>query len=280
MVRQNNQSPGIDPNDVFGDPDEDPDGVMDDVMEDVMEDVMDDVMEDVPRDNDVHFFPHTDTGNAELFAHRYSDRIRYDHKQERWLVWNGERWFPDNTGGGEALGSARRWAMRVRAMGALFLIGVVLIAACGGGGDGERDEDAIRRNVERADEIIFGDEVGLIQFQQYVARECRDADDLGDLLIGRGSIETLVGDAEVRFDVTNVEFLADDRALVSVRILVDGEAGLLGEDDDDTGLWVLQDGTWRSADDCEFYGTLESDDADEVSAEGQVEVEVTPSSSP
>ena len=37
----------------------------------------------------------TDTGNAEYFTARYGDRLRYDHRRSRWLVWDRHRWKPD-----------------------------------------------------------------------------------------------------------------------------------------------------------------------------------------
>ncbi|MBI2766516.1 MAG: toprim domain-containing protein [Chloroflexi bacterium] len=43
-------------------------------------------------------FAETDAGNAELFAHLYGDRCRYDWKRRRWLVWDRHRWVPEATG--------------------------------------------------------------------------------------------------------------------------------------------------------------------------------------
>ena len=40
-------------------------------------------------------FPTTDAGNAELFAHLYGDRLRYDHRRKRWLLWGSHSWMPD-----------------------------------------------------------------------------------------------------------------------------------------------------------------------------------------
>ena len=31
-------------------------------------------------------YPHTDSGNAELFAALFGDDVRFDHKRERWLL--------------------------------------------------------------------------------------------------------------------------------------------------------------------------------------------------
>jgi putative DNA primase/helicase len=40
-------------------------------------------------------FPRTDSGNAELFARLYGERLRYDHRRNRWLLWTHHWWKPD-----------------------------------------------------------------------------------------------------------------------------------------------------------------------------------------
>jgi len=40
----------------------------------------------------------SDTGNAEWFAHQYAEKLRYDHRQSRWLYWTGKRWKQDSDG--------------------------------------------------------------------------------------------------------------------------------------------------------------------------------------
>lgn len=42
----------------------------------------------------------TDAGNAEWFARLYKERVRYDHLQKRWLIWNlkRRRWQQDSQG--------------------------------------------------------------------------------------------------------------------------------------------------------------------------------------
>jgi len=40
----------------------------------------------------------TDTGNAELLVSLFGQRLRYDHKRCRWLIWNGNIWQPDTSG--------------------------------------------------------------------------------------------------------------------------------------------------------------------------------------
>lgn len=43
-------------------------------------------------------FPLTDLGNAERLAAQFGDDIRYCRALNRWLVWDGKRWVPDETG--------------------------------------------------------------------------------------------------------------------------------------------------------------------------------------
>jgi len=40
----------------------------------------------------------TDVTNAETIASLYGDKLRFDHKRKRWLVWSGHIWAPDKTG--------------------------------------------------------------------------------------------------------------------------------------------------------------------------------------
>ena len=62
-------------------------------------------------------FLRTDAGNAELFAHLHGDKVRFDHKQQRWLIWNGKkhRWTPDTQGKVRLLmkDTARRGRLRL-----------------------------------------------------------------------------------------------------------------------------------------------------------------------
>jgi hypothetical protein len=36
----------------------------------------------------VKFYDHSDTGNAALFADLYRGKVLFDHKQQRWLLWD------------------------------------------------------------------------------------------------------------------------------------------------------------------------------------------------
>lgn len=40
----------------------------------------------------------SDSGNAEMFAHLYAEKLRFDHRLARWLHWTGRRWKADNDG--------------------------------------------------------------------------------------------------------------------------------------------------------------------------------------
>ena len=42
-------------------------------------------------------YDENDGGNAETFADRYSEVVRYIHDRETWFVWNDDRWLPDST---------------------------------------------------------------------------------------------------------------------------------------------------------------------------------------
>jgi putative DNA primase/helicase len=40
----------------------------------------------------------TDTTNAEKIVELFGNNLRFDHRQKRWLIWNGNIWKPDITG--------------------------------------------------------------------------------------------------------------------------------------------------------------------------------------
>lgn len=43
-------------------------------------------------------FPTTETGDAEYFAAQFGDRVKYDHRQGRWLIFHGHRWQVNDSG--------------------------------------------------------------------------------------------------------------------------------------------------------------------------------------
>jgi putative DNA primase/helicase len=60
-------------------------------------------------------FNRTDSGNGEVIAHLYGDRLRYDEKLKRWLRWGEHLWEPATEG--QLTGLAKR-AARARYKGA------------------------------------------------------------------------------------------------------------------------------------------------------------------
>lgn len=44
------------------------------------------------------WFPRTDTGNASLMAHLYGRILRFNHRQQRWMIWTRQHWREDKTG--------------------------------------------------------------------------------------------------------------------------------------------------------------------------------------
>jgi len=53
-----------------------------------------------PRDDN---FNNTESGDAECFAHLHKDSVRFDHRQGRWLQFDGARWRPQKQGEVERL---------------------------------------------------------------------------------------------------------------------------------------------------------------------------------
>ena len=47
---------------------------------------------------DLNRFPRSETGNAEAFAALYSASVRYDHRRQRYLLYDEPRWRPDTDG--------------------------------------------------------------------------------------------------------------------------------------------------------------------------------------
>jgi putative DNA primase/helicase len=43
-------------------------------------------------------FPLTDSGNAELIARLFGDRLRFNHRQNQWLLWRESQWVEDTDG--------------------------------------------------------------------------------------------------------------------------------------------------------------------------------------
>ena len=45
-----------------------------------------------------HVWKFTDTTNAEKINQLFGDKVRFDHRRKRWLIWQGHRWQPDIDG--------------------------------------------------------------------------------------------------------------------------------------------------------------------------------------
>jgi putative DNA primase/helicase len=58
-------------------------------------------------------FPLTDSGNAELIAELFRERLRFDHRRNTWLVWKGDRWAEDSDGEVFRMATeAARWRLK------------------------------------------------------------------------------------------------------------------------------------------------------------------------
>lgn len=49
-----------------------------------------------PKKGQKQYVQLTDTSNAEFINRLFGDKVRFDHKRKRWLVWTDHRWQPDN----------------------------------------------------------------------------------------------------------------------------------------------------------------------------------------
>lgn len=60
-------------------------------------------------------YPQTQLGAAEALRDRYGDRLRYDHLNEQWYIWDEHRWRPDTDEAVTrlAMQHARKWAHEV-----------------------------------------------------------------------------------------------------------------------------------------------------------------------
>jgi len=54
---------------------------------------------DAPDARAIDHQPLTDQGNAERLIARHGENLRYVHAWQTWLIWDGMRWQPDQTGG-------------------------------------------------------------------------------------------------------------------------------------------------------------------------------------
>jgi len=128
---------------------------------------------------------------------------------------------------------------------------LLFAAACGGSSDAN-SEDAVRDDVNALFDSVFGDEIDIEKFASFFPEEC--APDTGELALGLAFLQAFLGEADIEFEINEVTFPADDRAIVTVTS--SGGFDLFGataEGGESKELLVLQDGRWRSTSDCEPY---------------------------
>jgi hypothetical protein len=131
------------------------------------------------------------------------------------------------------------------------IVATVVLAACGGGGGGDNSEDAVRRDVEAMFDSVFGDDVDVREFARYFPEECEPS--IAELSLGLAFVSAFLEDTAIEFEVTDVELLGDDRALVTMTTSGIEFFGSPTEGGDSEELMVLQDGRWRSTSDCEDF---------------------------
>ena len=73
----------------------------------------------ITDDGSLPSFNESDAGNAEMLAHLYGDKIRYNHTTGIWLIWNGQYWKPDDR---KELNEFVKKSARVRAKDSLSII--------------------------------------------------------------------------------------------------------------------------------------------------------------
>jgi len=53
---------------------------------------------EAPENPENHIYRPSDVGNAERLVHQHGENFRYCYKWQKWLVWDGKRWKPDDMG--------------------------------------------------------------------------------------------------------------------------------------------------------------------------------------
>jgi hypothetical protein len=156
----------------------------------------------------------------------------------------------------------------------LSTVVVMVIALVAGACSGDRfTEDAVREDVSSFYAALFGEETNFKEAARYYPEECPTS--LAKLALGSAFAGAFLGDVdgELRISVEHVELIGDNRALVSTSF---GEGrGIFGQSDSEE-LWVLQDGRWRTTNDCDAYAAeaveLERESAREAKIGDRLEV--------
>ncbi|HXK32710.1 MAG TPA: DUF4352 domain-containing protein [Dehalococcoidia bacterium] len=178
----------------------------------------------------------------------------------------------------------------MRRLLAAGLVLPLLLAACGddGGdpeptaaGDGTRQatresrpgdrEEQLRDDVASALTAVFAS--GSADAYGYASAGFKEKCPLEDFAGAVGLVRLLLGELDedrVEVEVTDVRF-EDDRAYVTMRVLIDGEE--FGEADEGVGdYWVYEDGGWKFATDddepCGNFSSSGDDDDDATPASG------------
>ncbi len=137
----------------------------------------------------------------------------------------------------------------------------LLLLACGGGGERgnqQPDRDALEDRFMAAYATIANPEADLSDLLAFVATDCR-GEVIGAPALGRELVRTLSGaDSEWTIRVRAIDFDTPTRAFVTSELLVDGDP-VPDDDGPDQALWIYEDGEWRGAANCAFYGTRDDE---------------------
>ena len=137
---------------------------------------------------------------------------------------------------------------RLAVLAATLVLGLAI--ACEGDSSSGNSEDDVKRDVTNALNAIFGDDLDVAEFAKYSTTECFV--DTAELAL----VFAFLGDADIEFEVDEVELLENERALVTIGGSGDFLEAFGGSADGaeaELGLWVLQDGRCRNTSDCEDY---------------------------
>lgn len=91
-------------------------------------------------------FLFTDTTNAEKIIELFGNKIRFDHRRKRWLIWEGQRWQPDVDG---SINRMAIEAARKRQLEALAI------------GDRDQREEAVNRAINSENKTRLDAAIGI-----------------------------------------------------------------------------------------------------------------------
>jgi len=137
---------------------------------------------------------------------------------------------------------------RFAVLAATLVLGLAI--ACEGDSSSGNSEGDVKRDVTNALNAIFGDDLDVAEFAKYSTTECLV--DTAELAL----VFAFLGDADIEFEVDEVELLENERALVTIGgsgDFLEAFGGSAGGAEAELDLWVLQDGRCRNTSDCEDY---------------------------